>query len=396
MFIAAKSNAGRDTAARRRAFTLVELLVVMAIISVLIGLLMPAVNSAREAGRRTSCSNNTRQVALATLNFQSAYDYFPPSRTLAFLDANGNPLPNATGATKAASGGAWGTFARILPFMEEGTLYKTIDFAHANGSQLLPGSTVPLEEVRIGSYICPSEQNDILSANNASYIANYAVNMGTWFMYDPLTNTGGNGAFYCNAQLKPGSFSDGLSKTLMISEVKAFTSAVTGTTYTNANMPAMPTTPVPYIDGTSVTGAQQVAGLLPSGAPGTAPFTKLGPQLQQNEGHVEWGSGRSLEVGFTTTFTPNTVVPFTDSNDITYDIDWNNATEGSLTAPTFGPITARSYHVNGVNSAYMDGSVHFVANQVDWATWQSLSTRAGGEIILNANLIPAAGETQGD
>ena len=136
--------------------------------------------------------------------------------------------------------------------MEEGSLYKAIDFSHANGSMTLPGSSVFLEEVRIGSYVCPSEQNDILSVNNASYIGNYAVNMGTWFMYDPSTNTGGNGSFYCNAQLTPGSFTDGLSKTLMISEVKAFTSAVTGTT--NTTDPGMPTTPVPYVNGTSVTG----------------------------------------------------------------------------------------------------------------------------------------------
>lgn len=389
--------AARSVAARRSAFTLVELLVVMAIIAVLVALLLPAVNSAREAARRTSCMNNTKQIALATINFQSAYQYFPPTRTLEFLDANGNALPTAAGAVKVASGGAWGTFARILPFMDEGALYKTIDFSRANGSFDLPGTATPLEEVRIGSYVCPSEQNDILSTGNLSYIGNYAVNMGTWFMYDPSTNTGGNGAFYCNAQLQPGSFSDGLSKTLMIAEVKAFTAAVTGTTYTDANMPAMPTTPVPYVDGTSVTGARQVAGLLPgSGSPGTAPFAKLGPQLQQNEGHVEWGSGRSLEVGFTTTFTPNTAVPYTDANGVNYDIDWNNATEGSLTAPTFGPITSRSYHVNGVNAAYMDGSVHYVSNQVDWSTWQALSTRAGGEIIMNPNLLPAPGETQGD
>ena len=122
---------------------------------------------------------------------------------------------------------------------------------------------------------------------------------------------------------------------------------------------------------------------------------KTGPTLQQNEGHVEWGSGRSLEVGFTTTFTPNTIVPYTDANGVTYDIDWNNATEGSLTQPTFGPMMRRSYHVNGVNAAYMDGSVHYVSNQIDWATWQSLSM-CGGEIILNMNLLPAPGETQGD
>ncbi len=363
----------------RAGFTLVELLVVMVIIGIMVSLLMPAVQSAREAARRTSCGNNSRQVSLAILNFQSAYACFPPSRTLAFLDANGNLLPNSTGATKAASGGAWGTFARILPYMEESPLYKDIDFSHANGSLLLPGSTsVFLQQVRIGSYMCPSEQNDTMAVNNNSYPGNYAVNMGTWFMYDPLTNTGGNGAFYCNAQLTPGQFSDGLSKTLMIGEVKAFTPDVTGTSYTNATMPAMSTTP------------SAITGLIPSGFSSS----KLGPALQQNLGHVEWGSGRSVAVGFTTTFTPNTVVPFTDAAGNQYDVDWNNVNEGNLTGATFGPITARSYHPGGVNVSFMDGSTHFVANQVDWSTWQALSTRAGDEIILNLNLLPVQGENQ--
>ena len=350
--------------------------------------------SAREAARRTACANNTKQIALATLNFQSAFGYFPPSRTLGFQDANGNPLLTATGAAKAGSGGAWGTLARILPFMEEGAIYKAIDFSHSNGSMTLPGSTTLLQEVRIGAYMCPSEQNDILSTGNASYPANYAFNEGTWLMYDPSTNTGGNGAFYCNAQLTPGSFTDGLSKTLMTAEVKAYTSDVVSTTYTDSNLPAMPVTPVPYVDGTSVTGAQQVAGLITAGGGGS--LTKLGTTLQANEGHVEWGSGRSLSIAFTTTFTPNTVVPFTDPSGNNYDIDWSNVNEGSLTEPTFGCLTSRSYHGTGVNASYMDGSVHFVANLVDWSTWQAVSTRAGGEIILNQNLLPAQGETQGD
>ena len=390
-----RSRAKETVKSVRAGFTLVELLVVMAIIVALISLLLPAVQSAREAARRTSCANNSRQVALATLNFQSAYGYFPPSRTLGFLDVNGNPLLNATGASKAASGGAWGTLARLLPYVEEGAVYKAIDFAHSNGSMLLPGSSnVYVQEVRIGLFMCPSEQNDVLCTGNSppSYPANYAFNLGTWFIYDPLTNTGGNGSFFCNSQLTPGSFTDGLSKTLMTAEVKAFTSDVTGTTYTDASMPAMPVTPVPFVDGTSVTGARQIASLIPS----TTTLSKLGPNLQQNLGHVEWGSGRSLSVGFTTAFTPNTAVPYTDSSGNNYDIDWNNVNEGSLTLPTFGAITSRSYHGNGVNVTYMDGSVHFVANLVDWSTWQALSTRAGGEIILNQSLLPAQGETQGD
>ena len=272
--------------------------------------------------------------------------------------------------------------------------YKAIDFSHSNGSMTLPGSTTLLQEVRIGVYMCPSEQNDILSTGNASYPANYAFNEGTWLMYDPSTNTGGNGAFYCNAQLTPGSFTDGLSKTLMTAEVKAYTSDVTSTTYTDSNLPAMPVTPVPYVDGTSVTGAQQVAGLIASGGGGS--LTKLGTTLQANEGHVEWGSGRSLSVAFTTTFTPNTVVPFTDPSGNNYDVDWSNVNEGSLTEPTFSCLTGEQLSRNRRERVVHGwvGPLRGEPGRLEHL--QALSTRAGGEIILNQNLLPSQGETQGD
>jgi len=373
-----------SAASRRTGFTLVELLVVMAIIALLIALLLPAVQSAREAARRSACSNNQHQLALATLNFQSAYNYFPPTRTLAWNTSTG----------KALSGGSWSTLARILPFMEEGAVYKAIDFAASPGSYTLPNGSV-LQTVRISSYMCPSEINDTVALNTAvspatpsSYPANYAFNLGTWLTYDPVANTGGNGGFFCNAQLTPGSFSDGLSKTLMTAEVKAFQPYVTLAGYTDATMPAAPT------PGT--TGATPAGVLATLSIPGTASF-RLGQNLQQNTGHDEWGDGRTPQVGFTTTFTPNTVVSYTYTDGNTYDIDFDNQNEGtSQTNPTFGPVTSRSYHIAGVNVAYMDGSVHFVSNLVDLATWQALSTRAGGEIIMNSNLMPAPGESQGE
>jgi prepilin-type N-terminal cleavage/methylation domain-containing protein len=373
-----------STASRRHAFTLVELLVVMAIIAVLVALLLPAVNSAREAARRTSCMNNTKQVALATMNFESAYQYFPPTRTLVFNTSTG----------KAQSGGGWSTLARVLPFMEEGAVYKAINFAASPGSFTLPNGVV-LQTVRMASYICPSEQNDTMALNTAttpatasSYPANYAFNLGTWLAYDPVANAGGNGSFFCNAQLTPGSIADGMSKTLMTAEVKMFQPYVTVAGISDANMPPAPT------PGT--TGATPAGVLATLSIPGSASF-RLGATLQQNQGHTEWGDGASSKIGFTTTFTPNTDVAYAYTDGNTYDIDFNNQNEGtSMTNPTFGPITSRSYHVGGVNASYMDGSVHFVANLVDLATWQALSTRAGGEIIMNSNLLPTPGESQGE
>ncbi len=261
-------------------------------------------------------------------------------------------------------------------------MFKTIDFSQGDDSVLLPDGT-PAQTVRVGVFICPSERNDTMrmkaavapatAATAASYPLNYGVNFGPWLIYDPTTNTGGPGSFYPNAQLKSASFTDGLSKTLMFSEVKAYTSYLSKPP--NTTTPAIPTTPT---------------AIATFGA-GTSP--KLGPNLQDNTGHVEWGDGRAQHVGFTTTFAPNTVVPYTDAAGNNYDIDLVSMSEGSsATVPTFASLTSRSYHVGLVNSAFMDGSVQTVANGVDLTLWRALSTRAGDEIIKNMNLQPAPGE----
>jgi prepilin-type processing-associated H-X9-DG protein len=88
------------------------------------------------------------------------------------------------------------------------------------------------------------------------------------------------------------------------------------------------------------------------------------------------------ESGFTTTFTPNTFVPYTYSDGNTYDIDFNsNQESASAIGFTYAAVTARSYHIGGVNVVLMDGSVGFVNNSILRSTWQALGTRAGGEVV---------------
>src|SRR3954449_12171326 len=125
----------------RHGFTLVELLVVIAIIGVLVALLLPAVQAARESARRMQCQNNLKQVGLALLNYESSHKFFP-SGYLSDIDANGND-----------TGPGWGWAALIIPQMEESGLYTII---HQN----LPIEDAANKGARmtsIANYLCPTE-----------------------------------------------------------------------------------------------------------------------------------------------------------------------------------------------------------------------------------------------
>lgn len=118
---------------RPKAFTLVELLVVMAIIGILVALLLPAVQAAREAARRMQCSNNLRQIALAVHQYHDSYRYLPP------------------GASDASLVGSSG-FAAILPYLEQGAVYQAYDFSRGNSD---PANLLAVSQ-RIKTFLCPS------------------------------------------------------------------------------------------------------------------------------------------------------------------------------------------------------------------------------------------------
>ena len=131
---------------RRFGFTLVELLVVIAIIGVLVALLLPAVQAAREAARRSQCGNNLRQIGLAVLNYESINGHFPAGSTSATAYSLGGPYYST-----------W--TVDILPNMEHSPLYdlwdSTVDFSHGNNRRL--------RESFVASYICPSDtETDVL------------------------------------------------------------------------------------------------------------------------------------------------------------------------------------------------------------------------------------------
>ncbi len=317
------------------AFTLIELLVVIAIIAVLVALLLPAVQQAREAARRTQCRNHLKQIGIALHNYLDSHGAFPPS-----------------GCFPAASAGAykgWSAQARLLPFLEQVNLGARIDWREGYESQ--PEVT----SARIPVYLCPDEVNDRARPDGplTHYPLNYAVNLGPWFVFDRRTGRIGRGAFAPNSRLRPRDYRDGLSNTLGVSEVKAWQAYLR--------------------NGGSPSGL----GVAPPASP--EDVASYGGQFKADSGHTEWVDGVAHQTGLTVTFPPNTVVPFDRGGEIV-DVDFTSCRESwaGCSSPTYAVVTARSYHAGTVQGLLMDGSVRSFSDSIDLSVWRNLGTRDDG------------------
>src|SRR3954454_4417085 len=203
-------------ARHRPAFTLVELLVVIAIIGVLVALLLPAVQAAREAARRMKCQNNLKQIGLALHNYHDSFGRFPAAYYRAW--------PTSVGSTFGTPGWGWGTM--ILPRLEQQGLY---DALNVNTTQATGAATMkPLAQTPLQMFRCPSDTGKPLNLNRASYAtSNYIAVFGA--LYDQASigqpvvagsvPSAGTGMFSANSGVRMAEVSDGLSNTVMIGEM---------------------------------------------------------------------------------------------------------------------------------------------------------------------------------
>lgn len=208
----------------RRGFTLVELLVVIAIIGVLVALLLPAVQAAREAARRTQCTNNMKQLALALHNYHDVHKRFPPSGILAGDSAQ--PVPPASNPSAVPYHHTW--MLMILPFVEQGPLYDATNLMLPIWQQQSIVST------QVQSFLCPSSQLLELSETRNMAYTNYAVTEGYHWWETAMVGPGWegdilrlrgtvdiNGLFATPRSRRMADVTDGTSNTIAMAEVSS-------------------------------------------------------------------------------------------------------------------------------------------------------------------------------
>jgi prepilin-type N-terminal cleavage/methylation domain-containing protein/prepilin-type processing-associated H-X9-DG protein len=307
-------------------FTLIELLVVVAIIAILIGLLIPAVQKVREAGNRSQCQNNQRQIGLALMTYHDANQQFPPGQQ------------NAIGSNNGLLRACWEQ--PLLPYIEQGNLYNVIQQYQPSyytfqiiGTVVVPGGTGV--ETKIKTFMCPSDGN---GGKNITYGA-----------ATPTTN--GNQGFSGNYVLCAGNTYFGRNGASAIA-------------VPNAGMffPLSQTKLASVLDGTSNTlmGSEIL----------------VSPDITGHDLRGRYYNTWQGNVLFSTLYPPNTSAP--DVDDYCQSIPTAPCTS---TVPTTGYIqSARSDHLNGINVLMADGSVHFVNNNVAPAAWQAAGSMAGQEV----------------
>jgi prepilin-type N-terminal cleavage/methylation domain-containing protein len=182
----------------RRGFTLIELLVVITIIGIFTGMLMPALHTAREAGRRTACANNLLRLGLATGAYESAHGFYPAGVT----DSKGPLLSQANGLHHAWT-------ERLLPYLDERTAFTKIDFA----ASVYDTKNAAVRRLQLTEFLCPSDEI-VEEGPHSSYAACHNE-------AEAPIDADNHGVFFLNSHLRPDDVTDGLAYTLFIAEKKS-------------------------------------------------------------------------------------------------------------------------------------------------------------------------------
>ncbi len=347
----------------RGGFTLIELLVVIAIIGVLIALLLPAVQQAREAARRIQCTNNMKQIGLAIYNYESSQGCFPMGRFTRsrFNDPSGTPC----GTTYLHT---WASY--ILPFMESSAQYAAVNYSRVYNSV----SQFTAFRMRVNSYMCPDDSlNTDLTQSGfiATWQGSYAGVAGlTEFVYywwgsgatapnaDRCGHIDGEGIFGGNIAYTIADVTDGTTGTLLVGEWSRFKDEPNNSTFNFINAAGAFGGP-DWVAGTTWPGDIRPTALLYV-VPrlNSAPVRNGGPACLTSSGpfaSVQYGN----QPGWVN----------------------NPNIGGGNPCQYLGQFGFRSKHPGGANFLVADGSVKFIKDTINLKTYQSLGTRNWNEVV---------------
>jgi prepilin-type N-terminal cleavage/methylation domain-containing protein/prepilin-type processing-associated H-X9-DG protein len=365
-------------------FTLIELLVVIAIIGVLIALLLPAVQAAREAARRAQCTNNMKQLGLALANYESANGAYP----LSYVQ-RGTTQPQYW---SDSGWGCWSPHALLLPFLEQTQVYNAQNFNVASYENLDNGWQATAACTRINSLLCPSSPlpvgrygyrelgvtwvSDSLPGNN--YFASVGATLCPWTSAKPPgifgigTPSGGVSGPVTDGQRAIRDIQDGTSNTIAFGEWRMGDFDINKLSIQDG---------INLMTGSSngLGGWNDPINIMPNGAANFPGF------LQNCAGAAKGSTGNwrtnKSRIGYTwiqgmfgnamgnTMLPPNPVWPNCQLE------PWG----GDMDAPGIWGLS--SYHPGGCNVAFADGSVKFVKSTTNMQTIWALGSRAGGETI---------------
>jgi prepilin-type N-terminal cleavage/methylation domain-containing protein/prepilin-type processing-associated H-X9-DG protein len=370
----------------RAGFTLIELLVVIAIIAILIGLLLPAVQKVREAAARAKCSNNLKQVGLAAHNYESTLGYFPPQKY-------NKKYPSGVQLNEAS------IQVQLLPYVEQTALRNlfNLDYDARYDGKMDPSLptpnpvniNAPARVVQVSFFLCPSDPSNATITNNPGP----NIDPGPSGRCNYMGCTGATADTFSSNGQKTGIFSfqpppwlsevkgqvivqisDGTSNTAMFSEVVKTSDAgnISGGVRDFSNA---------LYTSSALTGTQLTDGR-------TVPQCQAGPRQTAGSAMLRYVGLEYYRGG----------LPITSLYSHTLPINWGKATGAPATqnghCGDYGTVynpggwsfvvahtAASSFHIGGVNTCMADGSVRFFSESLDFATWQAIGTKQGGEIF---------------
>src|SRR5262245_10636363 len=315
-----------NTVRNRRGFTLIELLVVIAIIGVLIALLLPAVQEARDAARRIQCVNNFKQLALAMHTYHDSHNTFPPGRVRSRVEGLGL---------------VFSCFAQILPQIEQKPCYDAINFS-LNADRGIGGpENDTARRMRISQFLCPTDTSSLFDTPEQSP-TNYQMSVGT--RHSVIDS---NGILFENSRIAFAAITDRTSQTALLSELARSSTLTTNYIIETTGQMIVSYEATCRPNGPAVPRARGNRWIY--GAPNHTMYSHHRPP---NHGDPDCRGGN----------------PFGDATNTAWDL---------LSLDT----AARSLHPGGVGLALADGSVRSVKSTIDPNVWRALGTRNGCEVI---------------